>query len=57
MLTVPSGSEDVMERVIGEPVNAAVADSVNLTVGGLSLMVLVAIELCVVWPELSVALV
>jgi hypothetical protein len=44
-----------MVSVIAVPVGADEADSVKLTVGSLSLMVLVAVELFVVEPELSVA--
>ncbi len=55
LLTVPSGSEAVIARVIDVPVNAVVADSVKLTTGGLSVMVLVAVELLVVRLALSVA--
>src|SRR2546425_663253 len=56
LFTVPSGSVAVMVSVIIWPVVAVVADSVNVTVGGLSVIVLVAFVLLVVRPELSVAL-
>ena len=56
LVTVPSGSEDVMVRVIVWPVLAVVRDSVNPTEGDLSVIVLVAAELLVIEPELSVAL-
>jgi hypothetical protein len=50
------GSEAVIVRVIKVPVVAEVADSVKLTFGGfLDVMVLLAEELFVVEPELSVA--
>src|SRR2546422_93613 len=54
--TVPSGSDFVIVRVILVPVGTFVADSVKLTVGGLSLIVFVATALFVVRPPLSVAL-
>jgi len=56
LLIVPSGSAAVMVRVIEVPVETVVTDSVKLTVGGLSVIVLVATALLVVDPELSVAL-
>jgi hypothetical protein len=56
VVTVPSGSDEVIVRVIEVPVEAEVADSVKLTIGALSLTVFVAVELFVVEPELSVAL-
>src|SRR5712692_451646 len=55
LLTVPSESAEEIVRVIAVPVGAVVADSVKLTVGGLSLIVFVAVLLLVVEPELSVA--
>ena len=54
--TVPSGSAAVIVRVIVVPVVALAADSVKLTVGGLSFTVFVATALLVVEPLLSVAL-
>jgi hypothetical protein len=45
-----------MVRVIDVPVATLVADSVKLTVGALSVIVLVALELWPVNPKLSVAL-
>ncbi len=56
LVTVPSGSDDVIVRVIVWPVVAVVVDSVKLTTGGLSLIVIVATALLVMEPELSVAL-
>src|SRR2546426_7153465 len=53
--TVPSGSAAVIVRVIVVPVVALVADSVKLTVGARSLIVLVAVADFVVCPLLSVA--
>jgi len=55
-VTVPSGSETEMVRVIGVPVGAVVADSEKLTTGGLSVMVSIATLLFVVRLALSVAL-
>jgi hypothetical protein len=55
LATVPSGSEDVIERVIVWNTCAVVVFSVKVTPGGLSAIVLVAVELLLVEPELSVA--
>jgi len=56
LLTVPSGSDEVIVRIIEVPVGTDVADSVKPNVGGLSLIVLVAVLLLPVRPKLSVAL-
>ena len=55
LLTVPSGSDDERVSVIVTPVCAVVLSSVKLTTGARSLIVLVAVVLFVVEPELSVA--
>src|SRR2546425_233578 len=55
LLTVPSGSDAVIVRMIVVPVVALVADSVKLTVGARSVTVFVATALLVVEPLLSVA--
>ena len=47
LLTVPSGSEAEMVRVIEEPVETVVDDSVKLTTGGRSVIVLVEVVLAV----------
>src|SRR2546426_5776267 len=55
LLTVPSGSAAVMVRVIVVPVVPLVVDSVKLTVGARSLMVLLAVALLSVVASLYVA--
>jgi len=55
LLTLPSGSVAVIVRVIGVAVVTVLADSVKLTVEGVSLIVFVDTALFVVEPELSVA--
>ncbi len=55
VLTVPSGSLAEMVRVIKEPVGTVVADSVKLTTGGRSVIVLTVTVLSEVRPALSVA--
>ena len=56
LLIVPSGSAEAIVKEIAVPVGAVVADSEKLTVGGRSVIVLVAVELLVVRLAVSVAL-
>ena len=57
LMTVPSGSEEEIVRVMGRPLNAVEADSVKLTVGFTSVTVTTRVAECDSDPVVPVTLI